>query len=198
MVLTLEGTNSTSTASATLTHISPEINNQSIIQLICGQDNAHRCLLRHLRNEITVPLAISIYWLQSISYLGQLVSGTDAEWCHICHIDVALMSYFTHFEKHFTGFLALFMRSWFSSIFPKRGCTLYTKLLSLHHAKGLNKGCVLYTGASYTHKITILLNISMHSINYSFKTVLFSFLFILTTSKWWELITYLVYFLVWG
>ena len=55
----------------------------------------------------------------------------------------------------FTGFLASFKRSWTVTIFPKTGCTVNTKLRSIHHFKGLNKGCVSYTGASYTHKITV-------------------------------------------
>ena len=39
---------------------------------------------------------------------------------------------------------------------PKRGCTLYKKLRSIHHFNGLNKGCVQCIGASYTHKITVV------------------------------------------
>ena len=66
----------------------------------------------------------------------------------VIRIDVAVMSHFTHLNIRFTGFLALFMRSWYPTIIPKRGCALYTKLRSIHHFKGLDKGCVLYTGAS--------------------------------------------------
>ena len=73
----------------------------------------------------------------------------------IC-IDVTVMSHFTHLNMRFTGFLALFMRSWYPTIIPKRGCALYTKLRSIHHFKGLDKGCVLYTGASYTREITVM------------------------------------------
>ena len=69
--------------------------------------------------------------------------------------DVMLMSRLTHFEVRFTCFLALIMSSSFSTIYPKRGCALYTKLRSIHHFKGLIKGCVLYTGASYTREITV-------------------------------------------
>ena len=68
----------------------------------------------------------------------------------------ALMSRFTHLNMRFTGFLALFMRSLFPTIIPKRGCALYTKLRSIHHFKGLDKGCVLYMGASYTREITVI------------------------------------------
>ena len=66
-----------------------------------------------------------------------------------------MMSHFDHFEMRFTGFLALFVRNWFSTIFPNRGCALYRKLRSIHHFKGLDKGCVLYTGASCTCEITV-------------------------------------------
>ena len=37
----------------------------------------------------------------------------------------------------------------------KGGCVLYTKLRSIHLFNGLNKGCVLYTGASYTRENTV-------------------------------------------
>ena len=47
------------------------------------------------------------------------------------------------------------MRSWLPTIIPKRGCALYTKLRAIHHFKGLDKGCVLYTGASYIREITV-------------------------------------------
>ena len=65
------------------------------------------------------------------------------------------MSHFTHLNMRFTGFLVLFTRSWFSTIFPKRGCTLYIKLRSIHHFKGLDKRCVLYTVGSYTPKMML-------------------------------------------
>ena len=45
------------------------------------------------------------------------------------------------------------------SMKSKRGCTLYTKLRSIHHFKGLNKGCVLCTSASYTRKIKVYISI---------------------------------------
>ena len=61
------------------------------------------------------------------------------------------MSHFTHFEMRFTGFL-----------FPKRGCALYSELRSIHHFKGLNKGCVIYAGVSYTRKITVTRFEHMH------------------------------------
>ena len=65
------------------------------------------------------------------------------------------VSHFTHLNMRFTGFLALLMRSWFPTIIPKRGCALYTKLRPIHRFKDLDKGCVLYTGASYTREITV-------------------------------------------
>ena len=73
----------------------------------------------------------------------------------VIRIDVAVMTHFTHLNIRFTVFLALFMRSLYPTIIPKRGCALYTKLRSIHHFKGLDKGCVLYTGASYTREITV-------------------------------------------
>ena len=73
----------------------------------------------------------------------------------VIRIDVTVMSHFTHLNMRFTGFLVLFMRRWFPTIISKRGCALYTKLRSIHHFKGLDKGCVLYTGASYTREITV-------------------------------------------
>ena len=63
----------------------------------------------------------------------------------VIRIDVMVMSHFTHLNMRFTGFLVLFMRSWFPTIIRKRGCALYTKLRPIHHFKGLDKGCVLYT-----------------------------------------------------
>ena len=83
-------------------------------------------------------------------------------WCRVMSIDVKLMSPFTHFEMLYTSFLALFMSSWTTTIFLKRGCALYTKLRSIHHFKGLNKGCVLYTGASYTREITVCMHAYMY------------------------------------
>ena len=78
----------------------------------------------------------------------------------VIRIDVTVMSHFTHLNMRFTGFLALFMRSWYPTIISKRGCALYTKLRSIHHFKGLDKGCVLYTGASYTREITVRLELT--------------------------------------
>ena len=40
---------------------------------------------------------------------------------------------------------------------PTGGCVLYIKLRSIHPFKDLNKGCVLYTGASYTRKNTVFI-----------------------------------------
>ena len=62
----------------------------------------------------------------------------------------------------FTGFLTLLMRSWFSTIFPKRGCVLYTRLTSIHYFKGLKKGCVFYTVGSYTSEITVNVQKACH------------------------------------
>ena len=82
----------------------------------------------------------------------------------VIRIDVTVMSHFTHLNMRFNGFLALFMRSWLLTIIPKRGCALYTKLRAIHHFKGLDKGCVLYTGASYTREITVFpSSIQLHS-----------------------------------
>ena len=70
----------------------------------------------------------------------------SSEYRHrVIRIDVTVMSHFTHLNMRFTGFLALFMRSWYPTIIPKGGCALYTKLRSIHHFKGLGKGCILYT-----------------------------------------------------
>ena len=74
----------------------------------------------------------------------------------VIRIDVTVISHFTHLNMRFTGFLALLMRSWFPTIIPKRGCALYTKLRPIHRFKGLDKGCVLYMGASYTREITVI------------------------------------------
>ena len=38
----------------------------------------------------------------------------------------------------------------------KGGCVLYTKLRSINLFNGLNKGCVLYMGASYTRENTVI------------------------------------------
>ena len=106
--------------------------------------------------------AISIFFLHSEKWFNKyiitflkLMHVTFSEWS--VSIDVKLMSPFTHFEMLYTGFLALFMSSWTATIFLKRGCALYTKLRSIHHFKGLNKGCVLYTGASNTREITVFI-----------------------------------------
>ena len=56
----------------------------------------------------------------------------------------------------FNGFLALFMRSWLPTIIPKRGCALYTKLRAIHHFKGRDKGCVLYTRNYGNSKVVFL------------------------------------------
>ena len=64
-------------------------------------------------------------------------------------------SHISHILMGFTSFLAFFVRRLSVTMFPIRGCALYTKLKSIHHFNGLNKGRVLYTGASYTRKITV-------------------------------------------
>ena len=71
------------------------------------------------------------------------------------------MSHFTYFKMCFTGFLVFVIRCQYSTISLKGGCALYTKLRSIHHFEGLNKECVLYTGASYTREITVCCIVDM-------------------------------------
>ena len=54
----------------------------------------------------------------------------------------------------------------------KGGCVLYTKLRSIHLFNGLNKGCVLYTGVSYTREnmVYIYIYIYIHIYIYSIYT----------------------------
>ena len=53
----------------------------------------------------------------------------------------------------------------------KGGCVLYTKLRSIHLFKGLNKGCVLYTGASYTRENTVVTICLTFNNHHSIKTI---------------------------
>ena len=55
------------------------------------------------------------------------------------------------FKMRVTGFLAFFMRSWFSVIFPRRGCALYIKQIYMNF-----KMCV----SSIIHEELIFRNIS--------------------------------------
>ena len=71
-------------------------------------------------------------------------------------IAVKLMSHFTHFENAFRWFSGVTHEELNCQNIPKRGCALYTQLRSIHHFQGLNKWCVLNMGASYTHKIMVV------------------------------------------
>ena len=67
--------------------------------------------------------------------------------------DVILMSHFTHFKMPFYWFSSVMHELIFHNISEKGVHTIH-KAKVYTSLKGLYKGCVLYTGASYTRKIT--------------------------------------------
>ena len=68
--------------------------------------------------------------------------------------DVKLMSHFMHLKMLFNWFSSVMHELIFHNISEKEVRTIH-KAKVYTSFKGMYKGCVLYTGASYTRKITV-------------------------------------------